>query len=64
MDFGICPILKKTCLIYQLFSVVIMQELAKEYKFEFTTMAADIDEQAIRFSDPKTLVLAIANAKV
>jgi len=31
------------------------------YKFE--VMAADIDEKAIRFSDPKILTLALANAK-
>lgn len=31
--------------------------------WEFEVMAADIDEQAIRRSDPRELVLAIANAK-
>lgn len=34
-----------------------------EMGFEFEVMSADIDEKAIRFSDPRQLTLTLANAK-
>ena len=39
------------------------RKMLEEMGLDFTVMAADIDERAIRFADPKILVLAIANAK-
>jgi len=42
---------------------LIMDELAKELNFTFEIAHPDIDEKAIRFDDPQTLVTAIANAK-
>lgn len=39
------------------------QELIATLGVPFEVMTADIDEKAIRFPDPKELVLAIANAK-
>jgi len=42
---------------------LIMNELAKELGFTFEVMSPDIDEKAIRFDEPKDLVMAIANAK-
>jgi len=41
----------------------VMNELAQECGFVFDVMSPDIDEKAIRFDDPKDLVMAIANAK-
>ncbi|MDO8261486.1 MAG: Maf family protein [Candidatus Magasanikbacteria bacterium] len=39
------------------------KKMLEEMGLDFDVMAADIDERAIRFADPKVLVLAIANAK-
>ena len=39
------------------------QEVLEKAGYEFEVMAADIDEKAIRFSDPQRLTLALANAK-
>ena len=42
-----------------------MQELAQEYGFQYETVTADIDEQALgdRTSDPAQLVALLAQAK-
>lgn len=40
-----------------------MNELAKEFGFEFEVMSPGIDEKAIRSDNPGDLVMAIANAK-
>lgn len=42
-----------------------MQELAQEYSFDYDTVTADIDEQALgdRTSDPAELVTLLAQAK-
>ena len=42
-----------------------MQELAQEYGFDYDTVTADIDEQALgdRTSDPAALVSLLAQAK-
>jgi len=37
--------------------------MLEEMGWDFSVLSADIDERAIRFDDPKVLVLAIANAK-
>lgn len=39
------------------------KEVLARMGYEFTVMAADIDERAIRFDDPKELTLALAHAK-
>lgn len=39
------------------------KEILENAGYEFEVMAADIDEKAIRFSDPQKLTLALANAK-
>jgi len=39
------------------------QQILREMGYEFEVMTADIDEKAIRFEDPKELVLALASAK-
>lgn len=41
----------------------IMDELAKEYGFEYTCQVAGIDEEAIRHPEPSQLVLMLARAK-
>ena len=41
----------------------IMDELAQEHGFSYTTVAPNIDEKAIRYEDPVHLVLALAHAK-
>ena len=41
----------------------IMDELAKEHGFSYEVCTADIDEKAIRESDPKHLVIRLAHAK-
>lgn len=39
------------------------KKMLEEMGMDFSVLSADIDERAIRFDDPKVLVLAIANAK-
>ena len=39
------------------------KEMLEEMGYEFEVMPSDIDEKAIRFTDPKELTLALAKAK-
>mmetsp|Transcript_36397 Transcript_36397/g.107449 ORF Transcript_36397/g.107449 Transcript_36397/m.107449 type:complete len:222 (-) Transcript_36397:620-1285(-) len=41
----------------------IMDEVAKQFGFQYSVRTADIDEKAIRHDDPHKLVLALARAK-
>jgi len=41
----------------------VMDELAQQFGFSYSTVAADIDEKAIRVDDPSDLVMALAHAK-
>ena len=51
--------------IFRLQCIGIMKELAQEYGFQYETVTADIDEQALgdRMSDPAELVTLLARAK-
>jgi hypothetical protein len=41
----------------------VMDQLRKDYAFEYEVIKADIDEKAIRHDTPRDLVLALAHAK-
>jgi septum formation protein len=42
---------------------LVMDEIAKEFSFDFEIISPDIDEKSIRSNTPEDLVTAIANAK-
>jgi predicted house-cleaning NTP pyrophosphatase (Maf/HAM1 superfamily) len=41
----------------------VVDKIARQFGFQFSSVSADIDEQAIRRSDPHELVVVLAEAK-